>query len=249
MSVAIVIPARLGSTRLPEKLLLAETGKPLLQHTYERAVLCGADAVVVATDHDRIRTAVTAFGGDVVMTRADHSTGSARVAEAAARLPHDIIVNLQGDEPEIDPAAIGALVDAHRQNDVYASTLACRFPATSTAGAGSPSDPAAVKAILGERLRGGARRAVYFTRRACPYAHADDPARYFLHIGVYAFHRETLTDFAKRPRGALEAAENLEQLRILEAGEAMAVALIDAAAPGIDTREDYDAFVGRIRAG
>lgn len=247
MSVAIVIPARLGSTRLPEKLLLNETGKPLLQHTYERALACGADAAVIAADDERIADAARAFGGEVVMTRADHTTGSARVAEAAAGLPHDIIVNLQGDEPEIDPAAIRKLIKTHRENDVFASTLACPFPANSNSGAASPSDPSAVKAILGEKLRSGARRAEYFSRRACPFAHVADPARYYLHIGVYAFHRDTLAEFAAQPRGALEAAENLEQLRILEMGETIAAAVIDKAAPGIDTQEDYDAFVTRVR--
>lgn len=254
MKAAIVIPARYASTRLPGKPLLAETGKPLIQHVYEQAARAKRAAdVVVATDDDRIANTVAAFGGDAVMTSADCRSGTARVAEAAARLDADIIVNLQGDEPEVDPGDLDLVIGMHARAQCFASTLVCRFPQSAARGAGSPDDPSAVKAILGETLAPGMRRARYFTRRICAYPRDDNggirtPERYYLHVGVYAFSQESLSAFAAAPCGALEASERLEQLRILEMGETIAAGEVRAAAPGIDTPEDYAAFVKRMAA-
>lgn len=251
MKAAIIIPARYASTRLPGKPLLAETGKPLIQHVYEQAAsVKRAAAVIVATDDARIADAVKAFGGQVVVTSSDHETGTARVAEAAAHVDADIIVNLQGDEPEIDPQDIDALISIQTRAQSFASTLACRFPETATYGTGSPDDPSAVKVIMGDGLGEGVWRARYFTRRLCPFPRRNsgaikEPQRYYLHIGVYAFSKASLSTFAAAPSGALEASEQLEQLRILEMGEAIAVGEIKVAAPGIDTPEDYAAFVRR----
>lgn len=254
MSAAIVIPARYGSTRLPGKPLLHETGKPLIQHVYERAVQATQAArVIVATDDARILDAVKKFGGDAVMT-GEHETGSARVAEAARAIEADIIVNLQGDEPEIDPLDLDRLIRLQRDVGAFASTLACPFSIDAASGPGSPEDPAAVKVIAGQRIDESAVWARYFTRHLCPWPRdkagaVEAPSRYLLHIGVYAFSKQSLLSFAATPVGALERSERLEQLRILEMGERIAVALIDEGAPGIDTPDDYRAFVERDKKG
>lgn len=254
MKAAIIIPARYASTRLPGKPLLAETGKPLIQHTYEQAMRAKmASEVIVATDDRQIADAVTGFGGRASMTKSDHETGSGRVAEAAAAVDADIIVNLQGDEPEIEPAHIDKLIRMASDIDCFAATLACPFDKHANAGSGSPEDPAAVKAILGDTLGEGVRRARYFTRSLCPYPRDASgaivaPERYYLHIGIYAFARDNLMRFSAWDAGALESAERLEQLRILERGETIAVGMVNAAPAGIDTPEDYQAFVQRCAA-
>jgi len=250
VSVAIVIPARYASTRLPGKSLLSETGKPLIQHVYERArAVKNVAQVIVATDDERIAAAVRGFGGEAAMTGA-HETGGARVAEVAARLDAEIIVNLQGDEPEVEPAYLERLIALQKSTKAFVTTLACPFPAGAHKGPGSPADPSAVKAVLGDAIDRHARWAQYFTRRAKGWPRdasggIPNPQDYFLHIGVYAFTKSSLARFASAPRGALEKIENLEQLRILEMGEKIAVGLVGAAAPGIDTPEDYQAFVQR----
>lgn len=255
MKTAIIIPARYGSTRLPGKPLLDQTGKPLIQHVYEQARrVKNADQVVVATDNKRIFDCVAGFGGGVVMTSDEHETGSGRVAEAAQSLDAEIIVNLQGDEPEIDPVYIERLIHLHTNSKAFASTLACRFPSNAVSGAGSPDDTAAVKAILGDAISEKTYWARYFTRYFFPvprdsFGAIKTPSDYFLHVGVYAFSKESLMAFASAPMGALEKVERLEQLRILEMGEAIAIAEIPAAAPGIDTPADYDAFVMRWSEG
>jgi 3-deoxy-manno-octulosonate cytidylyltransferase (CMP-KDO synthetase) len=254
MSAAIIIPARYASTRLLGKPLLSETGKALIQHTYEQAMKSKrASQVIVATDDARIKAIVEGFGGVVVMTRGDHDTGSARVAEAAGALDADIIVNLQGDEPEIDPAHIDRVIALAAKHDAFAATLVCAFPPEARAGHGSPDDPSAVKAILGKRLEGDAFEVRYFTRHMCPYPRLPDgaishPEQYYLHLGIYAFVKENLLTFAQTPPGVLERAEKLEQLRILEAGDRIVAGRVSTATPGIDTCSDYDAFVKRQAA-
>ncbi len=254
MSAAIIIPARHASTRLPGKPLLTETGKPLIQHTYEQAMKSKrASRVVVATDDARIKAAVEGFGGVVMMTRGDHETGSARVAEAAGAMDAEIIVNLQGDEPEIDPAHIDRVIDLAAKHDAFAATLVCAFPQDARSGHGSPDDASAVKAILGQRLEDDAFEVRYFTRHICAYPRSPDgaidhPEKYFLHLGIYAFARKKLLAFAQMPAGVLERAEQLEQLRIMEAGGRIVAGRVTAATPGIDTRGDYDAFVRRQAA-
>ncbi len=255
MRAAIIIPARYASTRLPGKPLLARTGKLLIRHVYENALnVKSASSVTVATDDQRIFDAVKAFGGSVVMTSSAHETGSARIAEAAEKIEADIIVNIQGDEPEIEPGHIDRLIKLQSKTEAFASTLACPFPAEATSGSGSPEDPSAVKAILGPKISDDACWARYFTRYQAVWPRDDaglivQPQDYHLHIGVYAFSKTSLMEFAAAPAGALERIERLEQLRILERGGKIAVGIIPRAAPGIDTPEDYEAFVGRVGKG
>ena len=258
MKAAIIIPARYASSRLPGKPLLAETGKPLIQYTYEKAAASSAAQVVVATDDERIRDIVAGFGGEAVMTSPDHESGTARVAEVARGLDAEIIINMQGDEPETEPAHLDALIDLHAatladDRPAFASTLVCPFAAEPVTGPGSPSDPACVKAVLSGDAA-ALRRVLYFSRALVPFPRdaagiVADPTSYFLHIGIYAFSRDSVQAFASLPHSALEETEKLEQLRILEAGEWMAAAIVPAAAPGIDTPEDYEAFIRRTEKG
>ena len=254
LSVLAVIPARYGSTRLPGKPLLAETGRPLIQHVYERVRAASEiDRVVVATDDERIAAAVVGFSGEAVMTSPDHATGAERVAEAAAGVQADVVLNVQGDEPEIEPAHLDRLARLQKETGAFASTLACPFPAEAVSGHGSPLDPSCVK-VVAAKLKDGAGQALYFSRSLIPYTQGAEencarPQDWLMHIGVYAFSPASLAGFAAAPASRLEKAERLEQLRILEMGETIAVAIVDGARPGVDTAEDYAAFVARWRAG
>lgn len=241
MKAAIIIPARFASTRLPGKMLREAAGKPLIQHTCERARQAKrASKVIIATDDERIVKAARGFGADAVMTDPAHSSGSARVAEAARKIDADIIVNLQGDEPEIDPANIDRLIALQSARAPFCSTLACPFPKSA-----DPADPSAVKAILGREIEEGAHEAIYFTRARAPFPR-DGGGEFYLHLGIYAFRKESLQAFAAAPEARLEKIEKLEQLRMLEMGEKILVALVGASAPGIDTPEDFAAFKTRI---
>jgi 3-deoxy-manno-octulosonate cytidylyltransferase (CMP-KDO synthetase) len=248
VNAAIVIPARYASTRLPGKMLLEAGGKPLIQHTYERARRSKlASRIIIATDDARILAAASGFGAEVVMTAAAHTSGSARAAEAARSFDADVVVNMQGDEPELDPTALDRLITLQAAAKPFASTLVCPFPARVRL-----EDPSAVKAILGRRVaaagEGDAYEALYFTRALAPYPRdgAPDPANYFLHIGVYAFRPDALQAFARASESRLERIERLEQLRILEMGERILAAVVGEAAPGIDTPEDFAAWKGRV---
>jgi 3-deoxy-manno-octulosonate cytidylyltransferase (CMP-KDO synthetase) len=242
--VLIVIPARYGSQRLAGKMLLAETGKPLLQHTWERASAVGGADVVIATDDPRIEEAARGFGADVEMTSPDHQSGSTRAAEVAERRRADIVVNCQGDEPEVNPAHITRLIEGQKEamraeHPVFASTVACPFPEELDA-----ANPNTVKVVTTGEAAGAIPRAIYFSRSLLPFPRTREH-RPLLHIGLYAFSAATIQTFASMPQGQLEVTESLEQLRILEAGHSMAVFEVDGASTGIDTREDYDAFVAR----
>ena len=249
MKAVIVIPARLASTRLPEKLLQEVGGKTILQHTYERARQAKkASRVIIAADDERLLAAARAFGAEAVMTDSGHQSGTERAAEAARGLGADIIVNVQGDEPEIDPQTIDRLIAAQTAFSPFASTLVCPFPEDARL-----DDPARVKAVLGRRLSGqedkqGVFEALYFTRALAPYPRdgAPDRANYHLHIGVYAFRSDALQAFAKAAPSRLESIERLEQLRILEMGERIVAAIVDHGAPGIDTPNDLANFRARF---
>ncbi len=249
MNALAVIPARFASTRFPGKPLANKTGKYLIQHVYERAAQCTrVDRVVVATDDERIREAVESFGGDVVMTRDDHPTGTDRVAEVAAKIKSGLVVNVQGDEPEIDPAHIDTLVESlQADTDATIATLACPFAVLEAA---DPRDPNAVKVVMD-----GYGRAIYFSRALIPHPRgfetkgtSHQPAPYLLHLGVYAYRSAFLEEVQTLQPTPLERTEKLEQLRWIEHGYSIAVRLVNRAAIGIDTPQDYDAFVERVAA-
>jgi 3-deoxy-manno-octulosonate cytidylyltransferase (CMP-KDO synthetase) len=245
MSALIVIPARHASTRLPGKPLLRQTGKYLIQHVYERACLSEkASAVVVATDDPRIVAAVESFGGDVAMTRRDHPSGTDRVAEVARRYPHEIVINLQGDEPLIDPGAIDQLIDLLRADPAaQMATLA-----TPIHSAEQWRNPACVKVVCDD-----AGSALYFSRSPLPFVRdgapdfAARPARFFQHVGLYGYRRSALFQFAALPPAAVEQLEKLEQLRALAAGWRIRVGAIDEPSLGVDTYEDYQRFLDLYR--
>jgi 3-deoxy-manno-octulosonate cytidylyltransferase (CMP-KDO synthetase) len=243
----IVIPARLHSTRLPKKLLLRETGQTLIQHTYEAA--CRARrprGVIVATDADEIASEVRSFGGEVRMTSPALASGTDRVAQVAGELTAvDVFVNVQGDEPEISGEAIDLAVELlERDPRAVMSTLATPIRCREKL-----EDPACVKVVFDDR-----GRAMYFSRSMipCPREWDDEllhltPAVFHQHIGLYAYRREFLLGLAKMPRATLEMVENLEQLRVLAAGQSILVGVIQESSIGIDTPADYAAFVQRFR--
>ena len=237
---AILIPARLGSERLPGKVLLDESGKPLIQHVQERALEApGATTVLVLTDDERVRDAVAAFGGAVRITRADHASGTDRCAEAAADLDEAVVVNVQGDEPLFQPADLAALARAVSEEGADIATLGWPF-----ASEAEMDDPHAVKAVVG-----GEGWALDFCRGAEP-AHATAAAHgghIWHHVGIYAFRRDRLLAFPDMAATPRERSERLEQLRALENGWRIKVLRASAPAFGIDTRADYDAFLARIR--
>jgi 3-deoxy-manno-octulosonate cytidylyltransferase (CMP-KDO synthetase) len=244
MEIIGVIPARFASTRLPGKPLLSATGRPLIQHVVEAARSARSlDRIIVATDDRRIADVVIGFGGEVAMTRADHATGTDRVAEVAAQLDRArIIVNLQGDEPEVSGEALDRAVALLEQDpEAPMSTLATPIRDEATY-----RDPACVKVVRSAR-----GRALYFSRSPIP-CHRDglpegDPSRpiALLHLGLYAYRREFLLSIGSLPASPLEAAEKLEQLRVLDAGYPIAVGLVDEPGIGIDTADDYRRFVER----
>ena len=245
MRVAIVIPARFASSRLPGKPLLRETGKYLIQHVYELAAKTKCcDAVFVATDDERIRVAVESFGGRAVMTRADHPSGTDRIAEVAERLDDDIIINLQGDEPQFDPADVDALAGfLTNDNTVPMATLA-----TPIRTADDYRNPNIVKVVCDD-----AGRALYFSRSPMPMVRDGEPdfasGLFLQHLGVYAYRRDVLLTLAETPPHPLETTEKLEQLRALAHGIPIRVGVIPVAHKGVDTPADYEAFVRSYRAG
>lgn len=245
MRTAIVIPARYGSTRLPAKPLLRSTGKYLIQHVYEQACAAQtAQLVLVATDDPRIAAAVDGFGGNVVMTRADHASGTDRVAEVAQDLDVDVVINLQGDEPEIAPAAIDILPGLLARN-AESDMATVATPITNMI---QFHDPNCVKVVCDDQ-----GRALYFSRAPIPHVRDGlpdfraEPPRYLLHLGIYAYRREFLLKVAALPPVALEQDEKLEQLRVLAHGGRIQIGLVAQAARGVDTLADYERFVREFR--
>jgi 3-deoxy-manno-octulosonate cytidylyltransferase (CMP-KDO synthetase) len=243
----VVIPARLASTRLPRKLLLSETGKPLIQHTYEAACRARRPAgVCVAADGPEILAAVRAFGGEVELTDPALPSGTDRVACVARRLTEaGIIVNVQGDEPDLPGESIDRVIELlESRPSAPMATLATPIHSRRRL-----DDPACVKVVFD---RDG--RAMYFSRSPIPRARQWDdalldasPPVFYQHVGIYAYRREFLLRLADMPPSPLEQVERLEQLRVLEAGQTILVGLVDQPTFGIDTPEDYRAFVFRHR--
>jgi 3-deoxy-manno-octulosonate cytidylyltransferase (CMP-KDO synthetase) len=244
VKVAVVIPARFASSRLPGKPLLCATGKYLIQHVYERACESRADHVVVATDDVRIADAVHSFGGAVAMTRDDHVSGTDRVAEVARSLSHEIVINAQGDEPLLDPRSLDMLADLLRSD-----------PAAPMATLGVPilsreafADPNCVKLVQDSR-----GRALYFSRSSIPFVRDGEPdfrkypGVFLQHLGIYAYRRNFLLDLATWPPAPLEELEKLEQLRVLSMGHPIRVGVVAHASRGVDTPADYERFVAEHR--
>ena len=241
----LVIPARRNSTRLPDKMLLSETGKTLVEHTYLAACRSKLpDLVLIATDDEAIAREARRFGAQVVMTSPDCTSGTDRVAEAVKSCPRaEIIVNVQGDEPDADGSAVDSLLELMQRN-----------PAARMATLATPlrdremlEDPACVKVTFD-----GAGKALYFSRSVIPHPRqwreellTANPPAFHLHLGVYAYRRDLLMQITQWPAGRIEQIEVLEQLRVLENGESIYVQLTDRSTRGIDTPADYAAFVAR----
>jgi 3-deoxy-manno-octulosonate cytidylyltransferase (CMP-KDO synthetase) len=242
---AVVIPARYASSRLPGKPILERvrraTGKYLIQHVYERVRQAASiDTVVVATDDRRILEAVQQFGGIARMTSPAHRSGTDRVAEVAEAMDHPVVVNVQGDEPEILPEQVDQVVALLAADETASmATLACPIHDVV-----HWRDPNAVKAVVDS-----AGNALYFSRSPIPYMRdvdglpEDAPARPLHHLGIYAYRRDFLLAYADLPASPLEQAEKLEQLRALDAGHRIKVGVTEHMPCGIDTPEDLEAWL------
>jgi 3-deoxy-manno-octulosonate cytidylyltransferase (CMP-KDO synthetase) len=232
-SVLAVIPARFHSIRLPGKILADIAGKPMIEHVFRRtAAASRVHAVIVATDDERIAAAVHAFGGAALMTRADHASGTDRIAEAIAGLPCGIVVNVQGDEPLIEPDTIDAAVaPLLADTSVAISTLSRPFRNIEEF-----NSPHVVKVVANS-----AGDALYFSRSPIPYSRAGGlPLAARAHVGLYVYRREALLKLAAAPAAPLERAESLEQLRALAHGIRIRVVETAHAAAGVDTPEDLE---------
>jgi 3-deoxy-manno-octulosonate cytidylyltransferase (CMP-KDO synthetase) len=227
-----VLPSRWGSTRFPGKPLHLIAGKPLIQHVWERCKQCRClDEIIVATDDQRIKDAVTAFGGKAVMTSPDHPTGTDRIAEVAKGLPHVThIVNIQGDEPLIDPALIDELATA-MANDPSLDMATAANPL-------NPNDPTVNDSNVVKVVTALNGRALYFSRSPLPFfRNRIDELPVLRHKGIYAYQRSFLERYVTWPPSPLEKAESLEQLRALENGASIKVLLTSDTSPGVDTPE------------
>ncbi|HDS1736317.1 3-deoxy-manno-octulosonate cytidylyltransferase [Pseudomonas sp. BP8] len=226
--VAIIIPARYGSTRLPGKPLADIAGKPMVQHVYERALqVTNAQTVVVATDDERVADVVLGFGGKCIMTSPNHPSGTDRLAEVMTKIDADIYINLQGDEPLVRPLdiktlAAGMLADA----SVNVGTLCHPINADES------HNPNTVKVVLAHN-----GNALYFSRSPIPYPRDSTVATYLKHVGVYAYRRHVLAEYSSLPQPMMEHAEKLEQLRLMAAGYCIRAFIVEPTGPGVDTPE------------
>jgi 3-deoxy-manno-octulosonate cytidylyltransferase (CMP-KDO synthetase) len=230
----VLIPARLSATRLPNKPLADIAGEPMIVHVWRRAVEAGIGPVAVATDALEIAEAVAKAGGQAVMTRSDHPSGSDRIFEAVEKLDpegrHDVIVNVQGDLPTIDPAAIAASIAPLSDAAVDLATLVAVIEQEE-----EKTNPSVVK-MVGSPVSPGRFRALYFTRATAPYG--DGPL--YHHIGLYAYRRKALQRFVGLQPSALETRERLEQLRALEAGMRIDAVVVNDVPLGVDTPHDLE---------
>jgi 3-deoxy-manno-octulosonate cytidylyltransferase (CMP-KDO synthetase) len=244
-AVVAIIPARMASSRFPGKILASRTGKPLIQHVWETArAAASIDRVVIAADDARIRAAVESFGGECVMTSPDHESGTSRIAEAASTLGlsgDTLVVNVQGDEPEMDPAWIDAAVAALRGGTAPVATVALPFSQGE-----DPRDPHLVKVVLQRNST-----AMYFSRALIPFVREASlaAAAPLKHVGLYTYRRPFLDTYITLEPTLLERTEMLEQLRVLFYGYGIAVAVCQGRSHGgIDTPEQYEAFVQRCQS-
>jgi len=229
MNIAIGIPARMGSTRFPGKPLAKLAGKPMILHVVERALAAALGQVFVATDDERIAELIRGSAASVCMTRSDHESGSERLAEAIREIDCDVVVNVQGDEPLIDPTAIRAVVEPfHDDANLPMATLAhpIRNP-------DDLIDPNVVKVVANAK-----KRAMYFSRAAIPFPRSEGSATALQHVGLYAYRREFLLRYPGLEPCETEQAEQLEQLRVLHHGYDIAVTIGDFHCIGVDTPAD-----------
>ena len=238
-----VLPARYGSTRFEGKVLARETGKFLVQHTYEQAKKAKEiDRILIAADDERVKKACDSFGAECVMTSAAHNSGTDRIAQAVANIEADIILNIQADEPEIDPVSLDYITSLMLENpDCPMATLATPFSDIEFI-----KNPNIVKVILNKN-----NRAIYFSRSVIPYDRdgggAGDKKNYLRHLGIYAYRRDFLLKLTTLPQSRLEKIEKLEQLRVIENGFDIFVGKVEHFAEGIDTNEQYQAFAERYK--
>jgi 3-deoxy-manno-octulosonate cytidylyltransferase (CMP-KDO synthetase) len=233
--VLAVVPARYASVRFPGKPLAKIDGKPMIQHVVERLrEVAGISRIVVATEDPRIKEAVMSFGGEAILTRADHGTGTDRVAEVAIHIPAEIYVNVQGDEPLIDPATVDAVVHALLDED----SAQIATPCAAITKPNDIMDPNIVKVVRDFDGNG-----LYFSRAPIPWVRDTGvavDARHWKHIGVYGYRRDALLEFPTLPPGELERVEQLEQLRWLENGFHIAVVETDYDAVSVDVPADIE---------
>ena len=265
MKIVVCIPARYSSTRFPAKVLARDTGKFLVQHVWEKA--CQAklpQKVIIATDDSRVVDAAESFGAEAILTSPDLQSGTDRIAEAVKKLspvpyplnPDDIVINLQGDEPEIEPASIDFLANLmlEAQNSKLKTqnypmaTLAAPFQNKDQI-----ADPAIVKVVVtghGSQVTGHGQ-AIYFSRSVIPYDRSAGGVglikNYLRHLGIYAYRKDFLLKITKLPQSMLEKTESLEQLRVIENGYKILVGIIEKASAGIDTPDQYADFVKRYK--
>ncbi|MBU6391043.1 MAG: 3-deoxy-manno-octulosonate cytidylyltransferase [Planctomycetes bacterium] len=249
MKIIAIIPARYASSRLPGKLILPEvkaaTGKYILEHVYQNAIQAKRiSRVIVATDSKLIYDVVRGFGGEVEMTSVLHTSGTDRIAEVVKQLDADVIINVQGDEPEMSASRVDQVADTLVENkDAVMATLATKIKTTEEL-----SNPNVVKVVLDNN-----GYALYFSRSQIPYVRdgknpIDTQGISFLrHLGIYAYKREFLVEYANLPATPLENAEKLEQLRALSNGYKIKVAVTNCISRGIDTRDDLMAFIERYK--
>jgi len=243
VKILVCIPARYGSTRFAGKILAKDTGKYLIQHTYEQA--CSAklsDKVIIAADDEKIVDAARTFGAECILTSAEHKSGTDRIAEAVADIDTDIVVNLQADEPEMDPKNIDCVARLLIDNPDYPmATLAAELQNQEQV-----ADPNIVKVITD-----CSNRAIYFSRTAIPYdretSGIGNIKHYLRHLGIYAYRKDFLLKITDLPQTPLEKIEKLEQLRVIENGYKILVGKVEHTCDGIDTQEQYAEFVKRYK--
>ncbi|QWG73460.1 3-deoxy-manno-octulosonate cytidylyltransferase [Bacillus mycoides] len=229
MKVVAVIPARYGSTRFPGKPLAEIKGKPMIQRVYERVSLANlVDEVIIATDHESILNSVNMFGGKVIMTKADHESGSDRIAEVAEKVEGDIFINIQGDEPLIHPELIDKVIKESK-NDTSSVITAMKKIEDEI----EIDNPNIVKVVTASN-----NEALYFSRSPIPYNRGAEEIDLYKHLGIYCYPRPILTEFVKLSKSKLEKIEVLEQLRLLENGYSIKVVETAYEAVGVDTPED-----------
>ena len=242
MKVVAMIPARLASSRLPEKMILDLCGLPVILRTYEAVKATGLfDEVIIVTDSKKIATLTEGHGATTILSKKDHETGSDRIAEAAESVPADIIINVQGDEPFIDSNSLSALIQCFREDHEELIDLASLMVAI--ADKTYIDNPNVVKVVTD--LTG---KALYFSRSAIPYHRDPSPlSRCYKHKGVYAFRRSALLEFPKLIMGPLERAEKIEAIRYLEHGKRLQMIETSVDAPGIDTRADLEDAIANFK--